>query len=363
VLVKKILLKKVQFFILLLICSLNYGQTVRKYSNEFMNIGVDAAALGMANAVVASTDDVNSGYWNPAGLSQLEDHQISLMHANYFANIAQYDYIAYASPIDDRSAWGVSLIRFGVDDILNTTELIDSQGNIDYNRISLFSAADYGFTFSYARKLAVPGFQYGVNAKIIRRVIGQFANSWGFGFDVGLQFKRNDWQFGLMVRDITTTYNVWNIDEKEYQKIADAVPGQNQELPESTEITAPKAQMGLSKKFIIRYDYSLMAAANINMRFTKTNDLISTDFVSVDPALGFEFGYTDLVFVRAGIGNFQNIQQLDSTEKVGFQPNIGLGFKYKGIQVDYALTDLGNQSAAIYSNIFSVKVDLSVFRN
>jgi hypothetical protein len=363
VLVKKILLKNVQFFILLLICSLTYGQTVRKYSNEFMNIGVDAAALGMANAVVASTDDVNSGYWNPAGLSQLEDHQISLMHANYFANIAQYDYIAYASPIDDRSAWGVSLIRFGVDDILNTTELIDSQGNIDYNRISLFSTADYGFTFSYARKLAVPGFQYGVNAKIIRRVIGQFADSWGFGFDVGLQFEKNNWQFGLMVRDITTTYNVWNIDEKEYQKIADAVPGQNQELPESTEITAPKAQMGLSKKFIIRYDYSLMAAANINLKFTKTNDLISTDFVSVDPALGFEFGYTDLVFVRAGVGNFQNIQQLDNTEKVGFQPNIGLGFKYKGIQVDYALTDLGNQSAAIYSNIFSVKVDLSVFRN
>jgi hypothetical protein len=51
---------------------------------------------------------------------------------------------------------------------------------------------------------------------------------------------------------------------KEYQKIADAVPGQNQELPESTEITAPKAQLGLSKKFIIRYDYSIMAAANVN---------------------------------------------------------------------------------------------------
>jgi hypothetical protein len=348
---------------LLLICSLSYGQTVRKYSNEFMNIGVDAAALGMANAVVASTNDVNSGYWNPAGLSNLEDHQISLMHANYFANIAQYDYIAYASLIDDRSAWGLSLIRFGVDDILNTTELIDSQGNIDYNRISLFSTADYGFTFSYARKLAVPGFQYGINAKLIRRVIGKFASSWGFGFDVGVQFEKNDWQFGLMVRDITTTYNVWNIDEKEYQKIADAVPGQNQELPESSEITAPKAQLGLAKKFMIRYDYSLLAAANINMRFSKTNDLISTDFISVDPALGFEFGYTDLVFVRAGVGNFQNIQQLDSTNEVGFQPNIGLGFKYKGIQVDYALTDLGNQSAAVYSNIFSVKVDLSLFRN
>ncbi|MBC5837087.1 PorV/PorQ family protein [Flavobacterium sp. F-392] len=328
-----------------------------------MNIGVDAAALGMANTAVASTNDVNSVYWNPAGLVQLEDTQIGLMHANYFANIAQYDYIAYAKPIDDRSAFGISLIRFGVDDILNTTELIDSQGNIDYNRISLFSTADYGFTFSYARKLPVQGFQYGVNAKIIRRIIGNFADSWGFGFDVGLQYERNNWNFGLMLRDITTTYNVWNINEDEYQKIADAVPGQNQELPESTEITAPKAQLGLSKKFIIRYDYSLLAAANLNMRFSRTNDIVSSDFVSIDPALGFEFGYTNLVFLRAGVGNFQNIQQLDNTKKVGFQPNIGLGFKYKGIQVDYALTDLGDQSAALYSNIFSLKVDLALFRN
>jgi hypothetical protein len=356
-------LKKSFLLAAVLVSTLNYSQAVRKYSNEFMNIGVDAAALGMSNTVVAATGDVNSGYWNPAGLIHLEDHQVSLMHANYFANIAQYDYLAYASPIDERSAWGISLIRFGVDDILNTTELIDSQGNIDYNRISLFSTADYGFTFSYARKLPVPGFQYGVNAKVIRRIIGKFANSWGFGFDVGLQFEKNNWQFGLMLRDITTTYNVWNIDEDEYQKIANSIPGENQELPESTEITAPKAQLGIAKKFIIRYDYSILAAANMNMRFAKTNDLISTDFVSIDPALGLEFGYTDLVFVRAGVGNFQNVQQLDNSEKVGFQPNIGLGFKYKGIQIDYALTDLGDQSTALYSNIFSVKVDLGMFRN
>jgi hypothetical protein len=357
------MLKKIQIiFIFLIFVHLN-AQTVRKYSNEFMNIGVDAAALGMSNALTASTNDVNSGYWNPAGLVHLEDNQFSLMHANYFANIAQYDYIAFAKPIDDESSWGISLIRFGVDDILNTTELIDSQGNIDYNRISLFSTADYGVTFSYARKLQVPGFQYGVNAKVIRRIIGKFASSWGFGFDAGIQFEKNDWQYGVMVRDITTTYNVWNINEKEYKKIADAIPGQNQELPESTEITAPKVQLGLSKKFIIRYDYSLLAAANVNMRFAKTNDLISTDFASIDPALGLEFGYTDLVFLRAGVGNFQNIEQIDNSKKVGFQPNVGLGFKYKGIQIDYALTNLGNQSGSLYSNIFSVKVDVGLFRN
>ncbi|WP_449404269.1 putative type IX sorting system protein PorV2 [Flavobacterium microcysteis] len=355
-------MKKPLIASLLLVSSFAYSQAIRKYSNEFMNIGVDAAALGMSNAVTASTNDVNSGYWNPAGLIHLEDKQASLMHASYFANIAQYDYAGFAMPIDNESAWGLSVIRFGVDDILNTTELIDSEGNIDYNRISLFSTADYGVTFSYARKLKIPGFQYGINAKVIRRVIGDFANSWGFGFDIGVQFERNDWKFGLMVRDVTTTYNIWNIDEEAYNKIKEAIPGENQELPEDSEITLPKAQLGLSKKFIIRYDYSILAAANLNMSFARTNDIISTDVVSIDPALGFEFGYTDLVFLRAGVGNFQNVKQLDGSDKVGFQPNIGLGFKYKGVQVDYALTDIGDQSVALYSNIFSVKVDLGIFR-
>ncbi len=358
---KKIALNKLVLFIL--ICSsLSYGQAVRKYSNEFLSIGVDAAALGMSNAVVSSTNNVNSGYWNPAGLIHLEDGEASIMHASYFANIAQYDYAAYAKPIDDRSAWGISLIRFGVDDILNTTQLIDNNGNIDYNRISLFSTADYAMTFSYARKLKVPGFQYGVNAKVVRRIIGDFANSWGFGVDFGLQFERNDWHYGLMLRDITTTYNIWAIDEEQFETIKNAIPGENTELPESTEITAPKAQLGMSKKYEFHYDYTLLAAVNLNMQFARTNDILSTDFVSVSPALGFEFGYTDLVFLRAGVGNFQNITQIDNSTKVGFQPNIGLGFKYRGIQVDYALTDLGDQSAALYSNIFSVKVDLSIFR-
>lgn len=357
---------KKSFIIGLLLSSITitYGQTVRKYSNEFLNIGVDAAALGMSNAVVAHTGDVNSGYWNPAGLIKLEDKQFALMHANYFANIAQYNYAGFAMPIDDRSAIGASIIRFGVDDILNTTQLIDSQGNIDYNRISLFSTADYALTVSYARSLPIDGLNLGVNAKIIHRTIGDFASAWGFGFDLGLQYISNDedWKFGIMVRDITTTYNTWTINEEEFNKIRDAVPGENQELPETSEITLPKAQLGVAKKWIIRYDYSLTAAANLNTRFTRTNDIISTNAVSIDPALGFEFGYIELIYLRGGVGNFQQITQIDNTSKLSFQPNFGLGFKYRGIQIDYALTDLGNQSAALYSNIFSVKVDLDLFR-
>mgnify|MGYP003114000188 CR=1 FL=1 len=355
-------LKKNLFFFLLLTSCIASAQTVRKYSNEFMNIGVDAAAFGMSNAVVASTNDVNSGYWNPAGLVGLENKQLSLMHASYFANIANYDYVGFAMPLDKQSVVALSIIRFGVDDILNTTQLIDDQGNIDYNRISLFSTADYGVTFSYARELPLDGLNVGVNAKVIRRIIGDFASSWGFGLDAGIQFSTGDWDFGLMARDITTTFNAWTIDEEQFATISGAVAGQNQELPETTEITIPKLQLGAARKFVFHYDYELLAEVDLNFRFAQTNDIISTSFTSITPAVGLQFGYIEMVYVRAGMGNFQNVQQLDGSESVGFQPNIGVGFKYKGIQIDYALTDIGDQSAALYSNVFSVKLDWSIFR-
>ena len=101
-------MKKLIFLLVFSVLKLGAQQS-SKYSNEFLNIGVDAQSIGMSNAVVSNTSDVNSTYWNPAGLLQLEDKQISLMHSNYFANIATYNFIAYATPIviiqQDSNMW------------------------------------------------------------------------------------------------------------------------------------------------------------------------------------------------------------------------------------------------------------------
>jgi len=126
---------------------------VPKYSNEFLAVGIGARAFGMAQSVIATASDVTAGYWNPAGLTGMErEADLGLMHAEYFAGIAKYDYGGFAVRIDAQSTGAFSLIRFGVDDIPNTLELMDADGNIRYDRIRSFSAADYGFLFSYARK-------------------------------------------------------------------------------------------------------------------------------------------------------------------------------------------------------------------
>ena len=354
---------KYKIFIYLFVLPLLLNaQTFRNYSNEFLNIGVDAAALGMSKTVVATTNNVNAIYWNPAGLVGIEDYQGSLMHASYFAGIANYNHAAFAMPIDAKSALGISIIRFGVDDILNTTELIDSQGNIDFNRISLFSSADYAFNFSYARNLLFKDVNFGVNAKIVRRIIGDFASSWGFGFDAGIQFERNNWKFGIMARDITTTFNSWAINKEEFNKIKDAIPGQNQELPESTEITKPKIQLGIAKEFRIGRFFNLQTEVDLNIRFEQTNDIFSSNVGSIDPAVGFQLDYDKLVYLRLGVGSFQYITEFNNSKSLSLQPNFGVGFTYQGIQIDYALTNIGSVGNALFSNIFSITIDYSFFR-
>lgn len=343
----------------LLTCSFTFAQAP-KYSNEFLAIGIGARALGMSNSVVCITNDVTSGYWNPAGLTHIKSNlQLGLMHSEYFAGIAKFDYGALAAKLDEQSEGAFSFIRFGVDDIPNTTELIDAEGNIDYNRITTFSAADYAFIFSYGRKMS-DVLSVGANAKIIHRKVGDFANSWGFGIDVGAQYTLNNWQLGAMARDITSTFNAWSFNLSEEMKDVFTITGND--IPgNSLEITMPKLILSGGRKFKLSQNFNILPVLDIDVTFDgKRNVLIKSDPVSVDPHLGAELSYRDIIFLRGGIGNIQHETDMFGKRITTFQPNMGLGIQIKNtVEIDYAFTDVGDQSIALYSHIFSLRFNIN----
>jgi len=336
----------------------------RKYSNEFLSIGVGARALSLSNSTVAIVDDVTSAYWNPAGLVLIPtDVQVSLMHAEYFAGIAKYDYGAFASKIDKTGALGISFIRFAIDGIPDTSELIDAEGNINWDRIKSFSAADYAFIFSYGRKTKIQGLRLGLNAKIIRRKAGDFASSWGFGIDAAAQYDYKNWKFGLMARDITTTFNAWSFNLTDEMKEVFTVT--ENEIPNnSIELTLPKFIFGASRKFTFFNKLNVLPIVDIDVSTDgKRNVLIKSKPFSIDPHIGLELGYTNIVFLRGGIGNIQKETDISNKKITTFQPNVGIGVNIKDVvSIDYALTDIGNSSIALYSNIFSLKVNLNKIR-
>lgn len=336
-----------------------------KYSNEFLAIGVGARALGMSNTQVAIVDDVTSGYWNPAGLMQINNNiQLMYLHTNYFAGIAKYDYGAVAVKINEPSRLGISVIRLGVDDIPNTLDLIDENGNIDYDRLSSFSIADYGFLFSYARKSPIEGLNYGGNLKVIYRSAGDFADAWGFGLDAGAQYFYKSWKFGAMARDVTSTFNAWSFNTETFEEIFIKT---GNEIPEnSLEIALPRLIVGASYTYkLFKSKYSLTPQQGkfaiipeIDMDFTfdgMRNVLIKSDPISIDPHFGLELSYANFLYLRGGIGNIQEVTDIDGKKTKIIQPNMGIGIAIKNITIDYALTNIGDRAEGLYSNIFSIK--------
>ena len=339
----------------------------RKYSNEFLNIGAGARGLSMGSAQVATVNDATSGYWNPAGLVNVKDNpQVSLMHAEYYAGIGKYDFGSLAIPIsNNKRTIGVSVVRFAVDDIPNTIFLVEPDGTINFSNITTFSSADYAFLFSMAQQVKLKKerhLDFGINAKIIHRKAGDFATAWGFGFDAGIQYSANRFKLGVMAKDITTTFNAWSYSLNDAMREVFYVT--KNEIPvKSTELTAPKLIIGGSYNFGISKNFNLLAELNVDITFDgRRNTVASFDPVSIDPKLGLEAAYKNVFFVRAGINNFQQAlddEDVTNQKKVWiYQPSLGAGFRISSVQIDYAFTNLANQSNPLYTHVFSLKLDL-----
>lgn len=340
------------------------AQIAPKYSNEFLSIGVGARSLALGASTISSSKDVTSVYWNPAALAEIEkSFDIALMHSEYFAGIAKYDFIGINYKIDSKSAVALSMIRFGVDDIPNTLNLFDDDGNIHYDRISSFSVGDYAFIGSYSRKVFVEGFSIGANVKLIRRKAGDFAGAWGFGFDVAAKYNYKNWKFGINVKDITSTFNAWKFEQS---KLKDVFEATGNVVPQNgLELTLPQILLGTGYLFNIKNKVTIQPEIALQITTDgKRNVPIKTNVISIAPSAGLEVAYVDLIFVRFGVCNFQSLIDIDNEKHTSWQPNIGIGLKYKWVSLDYAFTNIGNQ-AVLYSHVISLGIsfDYKKIRN
>ena len=346
-------MKNITYLILLIFFTQVVNSQTRIYSNEFLALGTGARALSMSGSVTASSSDVHSAFWNVAGLASAEKkYEVAAMHAEYFAGIAKYDNIGISYKKDENTTLGATILRFGIDNIPNTLELIDENGNVDYSRITRFSVADYALLLSYAKKSKIEGLQYGANVKIIYRNIGKFANAYGFGFDVASIYTKNKWKYGVALRDASSTFNAWFFDTSELTKVYEAT---GNELPKNgLEISLPKLLVGVAREFSFSETINMLVELDADFTFgNQANILINSKFANIDPHMGIELDYKKIVFLRTGVGNFAIIPDFEK-KQFAFQPTVGLGVKIRNLKIDYALTDIGNQSIALYSNIFSL---------
>ena len=167
-----------------------------KYAGEFLGLGVGGRSAALGGAGTGFANDVTAGYFNPAGLTQVNYPQGALLHESRFSGQINYDYAGFALPIFGGQTIGLSAIRVGLDGIKDSREaLIDRNGNgkldeddrIDMNQVKIGGAADWAILGSYARRidsqLAVGG-----SVKFFYKSVLEHS-AWGVGFDVSAAYK------------------------------------------------------------------------------------------------------------------------------------------------------------------------------
>jgi len=127
---------------------------------QFLRIGIGARQISMGETSCAVAGDVNTVFWNPAGLSQIKEPGIGLSHNQWLADISEQSIIGvYPTEFGN---FGAGVLYLHMDEF--TGYDIDSEG--EPVRIPNFTAYDVAGIFSYSRSFwNVP---LGINLKIFQ---------------------------------------------------------------------------------------------------------------------------------------------------------------------------------------------------
>jgi len=148
-------------------------------SLQFLKLGVDARAIGMGEAYTATTDDISSVYWNPAGLTNYYQKQTFISHTNWVAE-TYHEFVA-TSTSTDYGFFAVFASVFHTPDMEETDEVTFGPTG------RKFSYSNLAFGLTYANEFT-DRFSFGVSGKYLRENIADESVN-GMSVDLGSRYK------------------------------------------------------------------------------------------------------------------------------------------------------------------------------
>jgi hypothetical protein len=241
----------------LILFTLASAQNTR-YAAEFLELGVNARALGMGSANVSLSNDVTGPFWNPAGLAFVPKLQAASLYADLFNSLQKQSYIGAAIPLFGGTTLSLSWIRLSIDGIdrhlydpfdpnsahFNTDfsdRYLDEDLQLTYASDGSFGSYDDAYYISFAKHIPVNldlGWQYwempidmalGLNIKLINLSLDENSGT-GVGIDLGYILKLGldkifispyygDLCIGVSAQDVFNTRITWDTSSKHEDEI------------------------------------------------------------------------------------------------------------------------------------------------
>ncbi len=159
---------------------------------QFLKLGIGARPAALGESFTGVADDINSLYWNPAGLAEIQQFEASVSGAALYEDIF-YGFLGLGKKVSDTGGLGLGVMYLGMDKMSG----FDAFGNpaSAYTAHDLSIGVSYGMSFSNR-------FMMGLGAKTISQKI-ENESAKGFAVDFGALYKANEkLNFGASVLNI-----------------------------------------------------------------------------------------------------------------------------------------------------------------
>jgi hypothetical protein len=319
-------MKKTLF--LILVCSfLASSQTkVGSTAAPFLNIGIGPRAISMGGAFVATSNDVTSLYWNPAGVAQSRTNEALFSYTRWFADIS-YNWAGAMVNLGDFGAVGLSLTYLDYGE-MEVTTMSEQEGTGE-----MFTASDLAFAATYAYNLT-DRFSMGMTAKYINQRIWNSSAS-AFAVDLGILFISDI--YGMRIGATITNFGTdMKIDGKDLFVLHDIDPtvnGNNDQI--LARFNTDEYPLPLTFRVGVAKDFDFGESNRITLGVDATHPNDNSESVNI----GAEYSYNNTIFFRGG---YKALFLENSEEGLA----LGIGVKHRfsnqfGILIEYAYQDFG----------------------
>ncbi|MEO8399858.1 MAG: PorV/PorQ family protein, partial [Ignavibacteriaceae bacterium] len=323
-------LKKIYKLLIILICLIvlsntgfaQIGGELNKTGTtaaQILKIGVGPRPIGMGGAYTALADDINSIYWNPAGLARMNSREAYFNHVDWIADV-NLDYAGFAMDISGLGTLGtfVSVLSMG-DMAVRTLENPEGTGE-------RFSAGALILGLSFARNLT-DEFSIGFNTKYINEYIWN-ENAVGFAFDIGTQYIIPFLNQFRLAASISNFGPKMKLSGRDALQITNVGSGNSNII--NTDLQLDEFELPL----IFRFGVSIDAVKFSENRLTLAVDDVHPNDNTEHVNTGLEYSWNEILFIRGGYKSL-----FENEGEQGFTLGIGLNYRLiesVKLKLDYA---------------------------
>jgi hypothetical protein len=287
-------------------------------------IPVGPRGIAMGSATLADSYGLEALFWNPANIARLDKYSTNVLfsHMEHIADIG-VQYGAVSTSINSFGTLAFSIKSLSVGDIpITTVNNPDGTG-------AVFSPQFLTIGLTYARMLS-DRISVGLTGNLVSEVIDRVSAT-GVAFNVGVTYSDFANVSGMNIAFVMKNVG----PQMRFDGSGLLISAQNPDLsrPEQLyKIDAAPFELPSILELGVSYRYNV----NEQNMLQFTGIFANNNFYGDELKGGFEYGYDDLLFIRAG---YSTAYDMDSDYNA-FGINGGLGLKYDiggvDVRVDYA---------------------------